>query len=403
MSVPEPDVGEVAIGDRALFDALEPFAYLNHAAISPPSRAVRRAVADALQAYAERGVSAAHAWRGQRERLRARLAGLIGAKPEEIALGTSTTRAVVDVALCLPWRAGERVICLRGEFPTNVTPWQRAAETFGLEVVFLDAESFRDGRGLEALDAELARGARLLAVSAVQFQTGLRMPLGEMTRRAHAAGAEVFVDGIQACGVVPIDVRALGVDYFACGAHKWLMGLEGSAFLFVREDRAPALVPRVAGWLSHEDPVRFLFEGAGHLRYDRPIRSEPTFLESGALSAVGFAALDASAAALEALGVEAIFAHVQRYHDALEPALLERGFTSRRAADPALRSGTLSLLPPDGVDLPALWGALERAGVACTIPDGNLRFAPHWPNALDEVPRVIDALDAALDEARGPR
>ncbi|MCB9598724.1 MAG: aminotransferase class V-fold PLP-dependent enzyme [Sandaracinaceae bacterium] len=354
---------------------------------------VRRALFAVMNTYSRDGLSAFLTWQPQRERLRARLARLIGADPSELALMPSTTRTVVDTALSLPWKAGDRIICLRGEFPTNVTPWQRAADTFGLEVVMLDADAFRTDAGLDALRAELARGARLVAVSAVQFQTGLAMPLGAICEAAHAAGAEVFVDAIQAVGVVPIDVRALGVDYLGCGSHKWLMGTEGAAFLYVRTGRE--LVPRTAGWLSHEEGTRFLFEGEGHLRYDRPLKRDVSVLESGAINGLGFAALEASVACIEAIGVEAIFEHVQRYHDALEPGLLERGFVSERHA--TQRSGILSVRPPAGIEVGAIARGLRERGVACTTPDGRLRFSPHWPNALAEVPRVL----AALDDVRG--
>ncbi|MBX3268762.1 MAG: aminotransferase class V-fold PLP-dependent enzyme [Sandaracinaceae bacterium] len=353
------------------------------------SREVRRALGAMMDDYARDGVDSFLRWQRQRERLRGRLAALIGAAPAELALLPSTTRTVVDAALSIPWRAGDRVVCFAGEFPTNVTPWQRAAATFGLEVVMLEADSLGGERGLARLAEELSRGARLVAVSAVEFQTGLATPLAEIVRLAHAAGAEVFVDAIQAVGVVPLDVRALGVDYLGCGSHKWLMGAEGAAFLYVRA--GAELVPRVAGWLSHEDPTRFLFE-PGQLRYDRPFKRDATMLETGAINALGFAALEASVACIEAIGVAAIFEHVQRYHDALEPALIERGFASER--HPTLRSGILSLRPPAGTDAAAIARALRERGVACSSPDGRLRFAPHWPNALDEVPRVIDALDA---------
>ena len=79
---------------------------------------------------------------------------------------------------------------------------------------------------------------------------------------------------------------------------------------------------------------------------------------------------------------------------ALEPALVSRGFASER--HPTQRSGILSVRPPPEVDLGGLWRGLGEHGVACSIPDGRLRFAPHWPNALDEVPRVIEALDRCL-------
>ena len=397
----EPDPTQARLGDRSLFPDLEPFAYLNHAAISPPSAEVRRAVAALLDDYARRGVVAAFgSWREQRERLRARLARLVGAPSEGLALVPNTSLAVVDVALCFPWRAGDRVLLLRGEFPTNVTPWQRAAESFDLELTYLDADAFANDAGLAALDAELERGLRLVAASAVPFDTRLRRPLAPIARRCREAGAQLFVDAIQAVGVVPLDVQAMGIDYLACGSHKWLMGLEGAGFLYVRPERGAELVPRVAAWLSHEDPLAFLRGDPGQLRYDRPIRAEPTFLEVGAINGAGFAALEAAVALIEAIGVEAIFDHVNRYHDRLEPALVERGFESERSADPTRRSGTLALRPPPAIDLAALCRGLGERGVACTTPDGRLRFSPHWPNALAEVPRVLEAVDATLAALR---
>lgn len=392
----EPDVSRVALGDRGLFPDLSARAYLGHAAISPASTEVRRAVDAVVSSYASEGAGAFAIWRDQRERLRARIARLIGASPSEIAFVANTTRSVIDVALTLPWKKGDRVLCFRGEFPANVTPWQQAARTFELDIDFVDAGALRTDEGLEVLERALARGVRLVAVSAVQFSTGLRMPIEAIAERAHAAGAEVFVDAIQACGVVPIDVARAGIDYLGCGSHKWLMGLEGAAFLYVRADRVEALVPRVAGWLSHEDALRFLFEGEGHLRYDRPIRRETTLFEGGAYNTIGLAALEAGIAPIEALGVARVHEHVQRYLDPLEAALIAQGFTSERSADPTRRSGILSVVPPPGVDLIALWSALGERGVVTSTPDGRLRFAPHWPNAVSEVEHVIDSIGTIL-------
>lgn len=390
------------LGDRDLFPLLEAMIYLNHAGISPASVAIRVAVKALLADYERLGAQAFVPWHAQRARLKEKLAGLIGAKADDLALTGSTTRGVVDVALCFPWRRGDRVIVFEGEFPANVTPWQRAAVMFDLDVVSLPLADYAesDGPGLARLEAELARGIRLVAVSAVQFQTGLRMPLGAMSALAHARGAEIFVDGVQACGVVPIDVAALGVDYLACGSHKWLMGLEGAGLLYVSPARAPSLRQNIAGWMSHEDGLSFLFEGPGHLRYDRPIRERPDFLEIGNLSAASFAALEASLDRILEIGVPEIHAHVNRYHDALEPGLIERGFRSLRAAEPERRSGILGVIPPDGVSVVALYQALGARGIACAIPDGVLRFAPHWPNNVDEVEQILATIDLCLADLR---
>ncbi len=389
-----------SLGDRTLFPTLAARAYLAHAAISPPSTPVRRAMDEALAAYASRGALHFGAMVAQRARLRASLATLMNAEPEAVALVPNTSAGVTDIALCIPWRAGDRVVLFEGEFPANTTPWQRAAELHGLELVWLRADLFRTDptRAFEALDAALAPGARLVAASQVQFQTGHRMPLAELSRRAHARGAELFVDAIQGLGAVPLDVRADGVDYLASGSHKWLMGTEGNGVLYARPHLARALRPHVAGWLSHEDPVRFLVEGAGHLRYDRPLRARADVVEGGTFAALGCAALEASVGMLLTLGVAAVYAHVNAYLDALERGLVARGFASLRSADPDGRSCILGALPPEGSGHTAvtLARALADRGVVVSTPDGVLRFAPHWPNHPDEVPAVLDAVDHAL-------
>ena len=387
------------LSDRTLFPDLSAAAYLNHAGIAPPSLPVRRAVLQALDTAAATGADGVPAVLALRARLREKLARLLSCRPRDLALTSGASHGVQAVALSFPWRPGDRLVVLEGEFPANVTPWQRAAALFGLEVVFAPLAPFERSaaEGLASLEPVLRGRARLIAVSAVQFRSGLAMPLRELSALCARHGAELFVDAIQAVGVVPFDAPALGADYVAGGAHKWLMGAEGAGYLYVRPDRVAALRPALAGWLSHEEPVSFLTEGGGHLRYDRPLRKEASVFEASSSGALSQAALDASAGLLLELGVEAVQRHVAGYLDRLEPLLVERGFRSLRAREAAGRSGILSALPPPGRDPRALRLALAQAGVAVAIPDGAVRFSPQWPNDPDaELPRVAEALDAAL-------
>lgn len=392
------------LGDRSLFPNLEARAYLNHSGVSAPPLPVRDAFLSIFADYSRHGLAAFPRWEAQRARLRAMIAAMIGCSPGDLAFVQSTTRGICDISLCFPWRAGDRVILFEGEFPANVTPWQRAAALFNLDVVFLPASDLeRPGSpDLSRLEDELRRGARLVAISAVEFQTGLRTPFEAIAALCHAFGAELFVDGVQACGAVPIDVKAARIDYLACGSHKWLMAMDGTGFVYIRPDRVAALRPFVAGWLSHEDGLGFLFQGPGHLRYDRPIRKRADFLEGGNYNAAGLAALEASVALIEELGVPAIFAHANRYIDELEAGLLDRGFTSLRHPDPARRSCILGVRPPAGESVVDLHRGVVARGVACSIPDGVLRFAPSWPNNTREIPEVLRAIDESRADLRAP-
>ena len=161
------------LGDRSLFPDLEATAYLAHAAVSPPSTVLHDAVSAHLADYARRGAGAFFTALEQRERLRGKLGALLGASAREIALVPNTTLGVTQLAMGFPWRAGDRVLLFRGEFPANVTPWQRAAALFSLDVAWVDADLARTDptRFFGEVDAACAKGVRVVAVSAVQFQT----------------------------------------------------------------------------------------------------------------------------------------------------------------------------------------------------------------------------------------
>lgn len=389
---------EPQIGRRTLFPQLAARAYLAHAAVSPPSSAVLAKVSEWLTDYATHGVAAAIRAATLRARLRGQFAQLIGADPDDIGFVQSTTTGVIHIARSIPFREGERIVAFHGEFPANVTPWQQLAADKNLSLTMLPLTPYLRSaeEGLAQLRQTLAQGARLVAVSAVQFQTGLRMPLREMAQLCHAAGAELFVDAIQALGVVPCDVRALDVDYLVAGGHKFLMGLEGAGVLYVRPGCMQRLSLGLAGWTGHDDAFSFLQGEPSLLRYDRPLARKASVSEQGALSIVSCAALSASLELLLALGVEGIFAHVTQYLDLLEPRLLQLGFRSLRCPDLARRSASLCAQPPVGKRAADIARALGERGVVVSTPDGLVRFAPHWPNSLSEIPWIESALEQAV-------
>lgn len=369
----------VELGSRQLFPRLRDDCYLGHAGVSPVSMLVEEAVQEYLGWLAEEGFGAVPAVLGRRAELRGQLGRLLGCSSEDVALTGGTTWGILTVAQNFGWKRGDRLGLVRGEFPTNVTPWLQAARQFELEVVWLQSD-------LSDLELQLGKGLRLLALSAVSFQTGLRQPWEEVTRLCHQRDCQVLVDAIQAAGVVPFSVGEL--DYVVGGAHKWLMGVEGCGYLYVSPQRQGQLHRHWAGWLSHDQAVSFLFEGPGQLRYDRPLRSDMQVYEVGSSAAIAQVALSASLSALLELGIEAIFEHVSGYLDELERGLCDRGWVSLRQGKRG--SGILALKCPPS-DLTNWASRLAQQGVRVNTPDGWLRLAPHWPNSLAEIPRVLEA------------
>jgi selenocysteine lyase/cysteine desulfurase len=389
------------LGSRALFPELSARAYLSHAGMSPLPSPALEAASEALHALAREGLGGGIAQRQAVQRVRTLAARLLSAEPDSIAFVQSTSAGVTAIARSIPFKKGERIILFTGEFPANVTPWQLVAKDLALDLTFVPIEPFMrsHAEGLTLLSKELERGARLVAVSAVQFQTGLAMPLEAMATLAHAHGAELFVDAIQGLGAVPLSVQQGELDYVVAGGHKFLMGLEGAGILYIRPRALEQLSLGLAGWTGHEEPFDFLIAGKGALRYDRPIVRRASFVEQGAISTVAYAALAASLELLLEVGVDSVFAHVNRYHDALEPELTALGLTSVRAREPAARSASLSLRMPARVPLERVAGALAAEGVAVSTPDGLLRLSPHFANSLAEVRLVRDAVARALKNA----
>jgi cysteine desulfurase/selenocysteine lyase len=387
------------LGSRALFPSLAPSIYANHAAIGPLPTPAIEAMARCAQQQATHGISAMAGFFEGLSHTRALASRLLGGASDKIALTSSTSASISAVAASIPWKAGDRIVLFEGEFPANTTPWQLAAKRHDLDVVWLPVALFKTDEGIQRLQAVLEQGqVRLIAVSAVQFNTGLRMPIEDMARLAHDHGAEIFVDAIQAVGAVPFDGTHL--DYIAVGGQKWLMGPPGAGLLYVRD--WSGLTPVLAGWLSHEDPLGFLWGDPGLLQYDRPLQTGPALLEGGTLNFAGLAGLTASMGLIDALGVDRVFAHANLWLDRIEPILIGHGFESMRAADPAKRSTILCCRPPNSVHAGDLVMALAEHGISLSSPDGALRFSPSWPNAIDEVAQIEAILPGVLHKLNRP-
>jgi selenocysteine lyase/cysteine desulfurase len=389
--------------DRAiLFPDLEARSYWSFAAISPLSAPAKAAIDRWHETLARQGMAGFGLAVAAREETRRELAGLLGGDEQDYALTQGTTAGIVSVARSIRWRAGETIVVFGGEFPTNVVPWQQAARDFGLEIEVVPSADFVDvDLGMSRLSSILKnKKVQLVALSAVEFQSGLTMPVRAISEAAHVAGALVSVDAIQAAGVMPLNLVEVGADFAYGGGHKWLLGVDGAGWVYASERGKEALGSAMAGWLSVEGAIDFLFE-PNKLGHERAMLSQPRVLESGSTSTAAVCALLEGVRLCRRAEPRATLAWVQGLHDLVEGRLVELGFVSERGARVESRSGTLSLLPPAGVSLRALQSALMRRGVTLTIPDGRLRLAPHFCSRVAEGELIVEVMAESLAESRG--
>ena len=210
----------------------------------------------------------------ERESLRASLATLINATPEEIALTKNTSEGITAVAQSLKWYQGDRIVLFKWNF-LQYYPLATSCQTKKSDS-HLSIQAQNPAHVLEEVEAALKQGARLLSLSAVQFQTGFRMPLSQIGTLCKKYDCLFFVDAIQACGAMPIDVKTQHIDFLSTGGHKWLMGVEGTACTYIKRKTSTHRAPSCK-LVSHQDGLSFLFEGAGLLRYDSPIKQDASF------------------------------------------------------------------------------------------------------------------------------
>jgi cysteine desulfurase/selenocysteine lyase len=368
---------------RALFPVTERLNYLNHAAVSPPPRPTIEAIQTQLRDVSENGSVNFGAWLATKERARNLLADMLGAQAEQIAFLRNTSDALSTVANGLKWRAGDNIVTFRNEFPSNIYPWLRLRDAFGVEVRMCEE---RNGRiDLDELIGMMDDKTRLVAISHVQYASGFRADLERIGRAARARDALLVVDVIQSLGVVPFDVDANLVDVAAGACHKWLLTPEGVGWLYLSPRARERVEPTLVGWVSVPNP-----EDYGN--FEQGWNVGTLAWETGTGPAALIYGLEASLKLLTETGVQRIQQHLETLTDHLCELLENSDYdlvSSRRAGE---KSAIVCIRSSAAVTPLDLYRHLKKKDII-TAPRGDrLRISPHLYNNIDEIEALVDAL-----------
>jgi selenocysteine lyase/cysteine desulfurase len=372
------------------FDLDPDVVWIMHCAEAPVPRAaadaIRRVLGDEVHPWA----LSLRDWLGAPDRVRTAAAALLGGAADDYTLATSTSSALAVVAQTFPWEPGDEILLPLGEFPSNYWPW-RALAPRGVTVREVPLwPGHRAGRdalastppppGVDpeaALLAALGPRTRLLSVSWVRFQDGLRLDLDRLA--AGCAGrVALVVDGIQGAGTLPVDVGPL--DAFATGVHKGLCAPQGIGLLYTAPAFRARLHPR-GSWLSVEDGADFTRPNTD---FERAWLPDGRRFEEGGHSNLLLAPLEASLRMLAEATPARIAAHVDRLQGELLDSLRATSWAAEAERLGALRrEGRLSaiLALHHGGRGAGFLKDLLRAGEARRIyasaREGYLRVALH--------------------------
>jgi selenocysteine lyase/cysteine desulfurase len=366
---------------RADFPAASLETYLNSAAIHPLGTFASRAVEQGM-AFRQLGPGPGRADFGadaQRE-LKARFGGLIGAKPHEIAFTSSTSDGenIVVMGLDLPKKGGN-VVLDELHFISSLYMFKEL-EKKGVELRIVKHRNW--AIDLDDMDRAIDGNTRLVSLALVSNVNGYQHDAKAVSALAHARGACVFADIIQAVGAVPVDVRALGIDFASTGTYKWLMGERGFGFLYVREEHQGTVLPTTR--YGHRQVANF---NRAQLTWE-PLPGAAMY-ESGGIPVLLAACVSAGIDYVNALGIERIRAHARPLTDRLQDELPPLGY-------PALTPrGTETPIVAFAVkDAAATEKALKEGRIAATViaNENRLRLSVSVFSNHDDIDRTVAVL-----------
>jgi selenocysteine lyase/cysteine desulfurase len=320
-------------------------------------------------------------WMKRVEQARAAFAKLIGAETDEVGIVSSASHGAYQVASTQRFGERTRLLTTDVEFPSVAHVWlaQRAR---GAEVVHVPD---RDGI-VEADDYARLIDERvaLVSVPLVSYANGLRLPVRDVVAIARKRGARTVVDAYQGAGVEPVDVRELDCDYLVCGALKYLLGISGIAFLYVRGGLRDDQPPAQTGWFGRVDPFAFdprsIDYPDGARRFESGTPSVPSAY--GAVAGLGM---------LGTLDPHAVRQHIAGLTALLDTELRAMGERLASPADPALRGPMVALVDADP---DALAGFLAARRIVASPRGRALRLSFHYYNDESDVRRLLNAVRA---------
>lgn len=350
-------------------------------------RGVPDRLAEYVDAWAERGVRAwAEGWWEMPVTVGDEIAPLIGAGPGEVAMVPTVTLSQVAVLTALEYSpARDGVVMTALDFPSVRYAIDQMAPRLGARVVVVPSD---DGITIdvERLCAAIDGRTRLVAISHVLFRSASIMDVRRICAHAHAVGAVVSLDAYHAVGVIPVDVRAIGCDFYSGGVLKWLCGGPGGCFLWASPEMSALHAPALTGWQAHARPFAFADQmdyAAGAWRWLGGTPVVPALYANVEGPRV-----------LRRVGMEGVRAKSMRQTARLVALADARGYAVSAPRDASARGGTVAFDVPHAAEVAR--ALLARDVVIDYRPGAGIRVAPHFYTSDAEVDRVVGEIDDIL-------
>jgi selenocysteine lyase/cysteine desulfurase len=358
-----------------LWPTLSQMTYLNNASTGIPPKNTF----DAMRQYLDNRVNAIGDFKETLSNLketRQLLAQLLGGDYSQYAFVSSTSAGINSFAHSIDYPKGSNIVLCDLEFPANYVPWQNICRFNNVELRIV--KSVDGGVTSEAIKEQVDDNTKVLAVSQIQFGTGFRSDLKELADIAHANGALLSADIIQAAGCFDTDLAKLGVDFATGQSAKWLLGPIGAGYVFVGESIMDEVKPRFLGWWGVEKITEFGY-------FERTPLSDARKYQVGSPAMIAYVGLQESLKTLHRTPGKT------REHAALDNADYLRQRLSEIGIPyydfgPKHNSATVSCEPPD---VEKLHEEMVKNRIHASVRNGRLRISPHFYNNRNDIDTII--------------
>ncbi|MFF2157550.1 aminotransferase class V-fold PLP-dependent enzyme [Paenibacillus chitinolyticus] len=319
-------------------------------------------------------------WVHRVEMAKQSFATLINASSDEIAVLPSVSLAAAAVASALQFTTPRnKVVTTEMDFPSIGHVWL-AQQSRGAQVAYVPSEN--NEIPIEFYNQCVDERTLIVSMSHAAYYNGLKQDLKQISSMVHDKGARLFVDAYQSAGCVAIDVKEMDVDFLTAGAQKYLLGIPGIAFLYVKKELADELQPSITGWFGRIDPFSFdvksLDYAEGARRFD-----------TGTPPMINAYAAHAALELINQIGVHRIESYLNELSSFAVAYGQEKGLTiaspldiKRKAANTAFHCPNASLIEMK----------MRERGVIVSARNDVIRIAPHFYNKKEEVAFAIDML-----------
>jgi len=368
---------------RARIPLLTSLIPMNNCSQAPQTDATRAAAHRYLDSWNQSGMDW-DAWIEEVQLAKQEFARLINASADEIAVFSSVSEATSAVASAIDFGGDRRkVVVTEAEFPTIGHVWL-AQERRGARVAWV---AVRDGMiAPDAYDAVVDERTAIVSACHGYYLNGFTQDLPNLAARVHDRGALLYVDAYQTLGTVPVDVRAIGVDFLAAGNLKFLMGVPGIAFLYVRRELVDRLHPLTTGWFGRANPFAFQVK---QLDWS----STASRFDMGTPPVLNAYIARAGMAIINEIGVD----HIRPWLEVLGQRLIdggaERGFALHGTTDMSHKTATTAFVVDDS---PSVELTMRRRGIVPSARGPVIRLSPHFYNTIADVDTALDVLASVI-------